>query len=76
MTHVEESPELTTAGKLAQKIAEYRKAIAAFVVPVLGAVGIALTDGTISLPEWLVIAAVALGSPLAVGAVANRARLG
>lgn len=53
------------------KIAEYRKAIAAFAVPALVVLASALIDGTVTLQEWVTVAIAALGSSLAVGAVTN-----
>jgi len=58
------------------KIAEYRKAIAAFLVPaltVLGAAALPDTDGVvrITLNEWIAVAIAALGTSVVVGAVRN-----
>lgn len=54
------------------KIAEYRKAIAGFLVPALGALGVALEDGAISPTEWVAIAVAALGSSYAVYRTENK----
>jgi len=56
-----------------QKIAEYKKAIAAFIVPALVVLGAALADGAVSPQEWVAIAIAAFGTSVAVGAVPNRA---
>jgi len=56
-----------------QKIAEYRKAIAAFLVPALTVLGASLADGVISAQEWVAIAIAALGTSIIVGAVPNAA---
>ena len=53
------------------KIAEYRKAIAAFLVPALVVLGTSLVDGSVSLQEWVAIAIAALGTSVVVGAVPN-----
>lgn len=58
------------------KVGEYRKAIAAFVVPALVVLGAALlpdADGTVvvTLNEWVGIAIAALGTTTAVGLVKN-----
>jgi len=55
-----------------QKIAEYRKAIAAFLVPALVVLGAALADGAVSPQEWIAVAIAALGTSTIVGAVPNR----
>ena len=55
-----------------QKIAEYRKAIAAFIVPALVVFGAALADGIISPQEWVAVLIAALGTSVAVGTVPNR----
>ena len=57
--------------KMAETVREYRKAIAAFIVPALVVLGAALSDGVISPQEWVAIAVAALGTSAAVGAVAN-----
>lgn len=74
MTHAEpEDPTeiLSTPARIAQTVAEWRKAIAAFVVPVIVGLGAALADGTIEPGEWLVVVLIALGTPAAVGVVRN-----
>lgn len=53
------------------KIAEYRKAIAAFVVPALVVLGSSLADGVVTAQEWIAVAIAALGTSVAVGAVRN-----
>ena len=55
-----------------QKIAEYRKAIAAFIVPALIVLGAALADSVVSPQEWIAIVIAALGTSAAVAAVPNR----
>jgi len=54
------------------KIAEYRKAIAAFLVPALVVLGASLADGVVSPQEWVAIVIAALGTSAVVGAVPNR----
>lgn len=54
-----------------EKIAEYRKAIAAFLVPALVVLGSALLDGNVTAAEWISIAIAALGTSVTVGAVPN-----
>ena len=54
------------------KIAEYRKAIAAFIVPALIVLGASLADGVVSPQEWIAIAIAALGTSVAVGYVPNQ----
>ena len=54
------------------KVAEYRKAIAAFIVPALVVLGAALADGVISAQEWIAVAIAALGTSVAVGAIPNK----
>lgn len=54
-----------------EKIAEYRKAIAALIVPGLIALGTALADGVITAQEWVGIAIATLGTAAAVAAVPN-----
>ena len=56
----------------AEKIAEYRKAVAGFAVPALVALGVALGDGTVTLGEWVTVAIAALGTSAAVAVVPNR----
>ena len=57
---------------MVDKINEYRKAIAAFLVPALVALAAALADGAISAQEWVGIAIAALGTSIVVGAVGNK----
>jgi hypothetical protein len=54
-----------------QKIKEYKKAIAAFIVPALVVLGAALADGAVSPQEWVAIAIAAFGTSVAVGGVRN-----
>lgn len=54
------------------KIAEYRKAIAAILVPALIALAAALADGVVTAEEGVWIAIAALGTGAAVGAIPNR----
>lgn len=54
-----------------EKISEYRKAIAAFLVPALGVLAIALTDGVVTAEEWVQIVIAALGTAGVVYAVPN-----
>jgi len=53
------------------KIAEYRKAIAAFLVPALTVLGASLVDGVVTAQEWIAVAIAALGTSVVVGAVPN-----
>lgn len=55
-----------------EKIAEYRKAVAAFLVPALIVLGGALTDGVVTPEEWVAIVIAALGTGAAVYAVPNK----
>jgi hypothetical protein len=54
------------------KIAEYRKAVAAFLVPALIVLGAALEDGVVTAPEWIAVVIAALGTSAVVAAVPNR----
>ena len=54
------------------KIAEYRKAIAAFLAPALVVLGASLADGVVTLQEWIAVAIAALGTSVAVGAIPNQ----
>ena len=54
------------------KIAEYRKAVAAFVVPALVVLASSLADGVITAQEWIAVAIAALGTSVAVGAIPNK----
>lgn len=56
------------------KIAEYRKAIAGFVVPALVVVSASLADGVITPQEWIAVAIAALGTSVAVAAVPNASK--
>jgi hypothetical protein len=53
------------------KINQARKAIAAFVLPALGVLGGALTDGHVSPEEWIAVAVAALVSSGLVYQVKN-----
>lgn len=53
------------------RLGEYRKAVAAFLVPALVSLSWALADGRVSWQEWCAVAIAALGTPLAVGALTN-----
>ena len=53
------------------KIAEYRKAIAAFLVPALVVFAAALADGVVTDQEWVAVVIAALGTSLTVGVVRN-----
>ena len=53
------------------KIAEYRKAIAAILTPALIALAAALADGVVTWEEGVWIAIAALGTGAAVGAIPN-----
>jgi len=57
---------------ISQKIAEYRKAIAAVLVPALVVLGAALADGVVSGQEWVAIVVAALGTGGAVAVISNR----
>lgn len=54
-----------------EKIAQYRKAIAAFVVPALVTLAGALADGVVTPEEWIWVAIAALGTGGIVTAVPN-----
>lgn len=54
-----------------QKINEYRKAIAAFIVPALVVLAASLEDGVVTAPEWIAVAIAALGTSSIVAAVPN-----
>jgi len=54
-----------------EQIAQYRKAIAAFVVPALVTLAGALADGVVSPEEWIWVAIAALGTGGIVTAVPN-----
>lgn len=54
-----------------EKIAEYRKAIAGFVVPALVVLGTSLADGVVTAQEWIAVAIAAFGTSIVVGAVPN-----
>lgn len=53
------------------QIAEYRKAIAAFLVPALVTLASALTDGVVTPEEWIWVVVAALGTGSVVTAVPN-----
>lgn len=53
------------------KINEYRKAIAAFLVPALVVLGASYADGVVTVQEWIAVAIAALGTSVAVGAIPN-----
>lgn len=58
------------------KIAEYRKAVAAFLVPALSALGVALTSGSdggsrITASEWVTVALASLVTSGVVAGVSN-----
>jgi hypothetical protein len=66
------------APTIGERVAEYRKAIAGFLVPALAVLGTSLfagSDGgtTITASEWVTIAIAALGTSSAVAIVSNRA---
>lgn len=72
MTHAE--PESTT---ILDKLSEYRKAIAALLVPPLALLGVALTAGSdgrdaVTPTEWVGIAIAALTGSLVVYAIPNK----
>lgn len=54
-----------------EKINEYRKAIAAFLVPGLTVLGASLADGVVTPQEWIAVAIAALGTSVVVGAIPN-----
>lgn len=54
-----------------EKITEYRKAIAGFIVPALVVLGASLADGVVSAQEWIAVAIAALGTSVAVGVIPN-----
>ena len=53
------------------KIAEYRKAVAAFLVPALVVLGASLVDGVVNWQEWIAVAIAALGTTTFVGTIPN-----
>jgi hypothetical protein len=53
------------------KIAQYRKAIAAFIVPALVTLAGALADGVVTPEEWIWVAVAALGTGGVVTAIPN-----
>jgi hypothetical protein len=53
------------------KITQYRKAIAAVLVPALITLAQALADGVVTPEEWIWVAIAALGTGAVVGAVPN-----
>jgi long-subunit acyl-CoA synthetase (AMP-forming) len=64
-----------------EKFGEYRKAIAAFLVPALVALGLALTadsNGVVAVTaaEWVGIAIAALGTSAVVAGVSNKTYTG
>lgn len=66
-----------TTTTIADRVAEYRKAIAAFLVPALTVLGASLipdVDGTVvvTAAEWVGIAIAALGTSAVVAAVPNK----
>lgn len=72
MTHA--TPDKTSA---LDKLAEYRKAIAALLVPPLALLGVAFTPGSdgagaVTPTEWVYIVIAALTGSVAVAAIPNR----
>ena len=61
-----------SAADISQKIAEYRKALAAFLIPGLTAYGVAAADDVVTQAEWIAVAIAALGSSGVVALVPNR----
>lgn len=59
---------------MVQKISEYRKAIAGFLVPALTVLGASLVDGVVTPQEWIAVAIAALGTSAVVAAVPNAAK--
>lgn len=55
------------------KIATYRKAVLAFVLPGLGALGASMSDGNLTVGECVIAAGVALVSGVTVYSVPNAA---
>lgn len=53
------------------KIAQYRKAIAAFLVPGLTVLGYSLADGVVTWQEWIAVAIASLSASAAVAVVPN-----
>lgn len=65
------------APTIGERVAEYRKAIAGFLVPALAVLGTSLFAGSdggtaITASEWVTIAIAALGTSGAVALVSNR----
>ncbi len=54
-----------------EKLSQYRKAVAAFLVPALIVLGGALLDGVVTWQEWIAVAIAALGTGGAVAAIPN-----
>ena len=54
-----------------QKIAEYRKALAAFLVPALTVLAPATADGVVTPEEWIWVAIAALGTSALVAVLPN-----
>jgi hypothetical protein len=57
---------------MVDKIAEYRKAIAALLVPALVTLAAAVADNVVTPEEWIWVAIAALGTSAAVSAIPNR----
>jgi hypothetical protein len=56
---------------MVNKIAEYRKAIAALLVPALVTLAAAVADNVVTPEEWIWVAIAALGTSAAVGSIRN-----
>lgn len=53
------------------KLSQYRKAIAAFLVPGLTVLGFAIADGVVTWEEWIAVAIATLGTGGLVTAIPN-----
>lgn len=53
------------------KLTQYRKAIAAFLVPGLTVLGYSLADGVVTWQEWIAVAIASLSASAAVAVVPN-----
>ncbi len=58
-------------GTMLDKLTQYRKALAAILVPALIVLGAALVDGVVTWQEWVAIAIAGLGTGAAVAGVPN-----
>ena len=54
-----------------EKLSQYRKALAAFLVPGLTVLGYSLADGVVTWQEWIAVAIASLSAGAAVTAIPN-----